>query len=151
MASGTIAAGAYTYSSTLVASTADTVTVVDRYGYIQVSNTGTTVLYVRLDGTAATVGGAGSYAVNAGQTLIFANGLPLWNQVSNVLLAGTAQIPQGGGAATVSPSTTLGSTPANPGEVQPYMASTQGKKANPGGTVSLISTGTPTYTVSAAG
>lgn len=152
MASGSVAAGAYSYSSTLVASTADTVTFADRYGYVQVSNTGTAgTIYVTNNGTAATVGGASTYAVNPGQAIVIANGLPLWNQVSKVIPAGSAQLPRGGGAPTVSPSTTVLSTPANPGETLPYQSSGQGQVANPGVSLSLISSGTPTYTVSAAG
>lgn len=152
MAGGNVPAGSYSYSSTLVASTADTVTFADRYGYVEVSNTGTSgTIYVRLDGTAATVAGANTYPVNPGQSLVFANGLPQWFQSSKVIPAGSAQLPRGGGAATVTPSSTVTTTPFNPGEEVPFMSSGAGQMTNPGVSVSLISSGTPTYTVAAAG
>lgn len=138
--SGVLAAGVTSYSSTLVASTADTVTFTDRYGYVSVANTGTGIIYVRLDGTAATVAGASCYAVMAGEVAMFANGLPLWYPSSRVIQKGVNQF-GGGNTAT---------SPTDPGTVTP-MESLAGQMVNPGTSVSLISSGTPTYTVSAAG
>lgn len=146
MASGSIASGVQAYSSTLVASTADTVTFADRYGYVSVTNTGTGVIYVTADNSApATSGSDNSIAVNAGTTVVVANGLPLWFQSAKVITQGAVAYPTGGG---VTSSTANG----QPGEVQPFMSSLAGKSyANPGTIIKLLSTGTPTYTVAAAG
>lgn len=138
--SGALAAGVQTYSSTLAANTADTVTFPDRYGYVTVTNIGATVLYARADATAATVAGNGCYAIPPGETHILANGLPTWYPSSNVIPAGANEF--GGG--------NTADTPASPGSVTP-MESLAGQMANPGTSVSLISSGTPWYSVEAAG
>ena len=151
--SGTLANGVNAYSSTLVASTADTVTFSDRYGYVTVTNTGTTgVIYARADGVAATVAGNSNIAVNPGQTVVIANGLALWNPVSTVTLAGVEKIPTGSGSFSEVPtSPTQGTSPAQPGRVHPMMSSLAGKVVNPGTLVSVIGAGTNTYTVAGTG
>jgi hypothetical protein len=139
--SGTLAAGIQSYSSTLTAATADTVTFTDRYGYVTVTNTGTGTIYARADGTAATVAGNNSFPIQAGQTQVFANGAQTWYPSSRVIPAGTDVLTNG---STIS-------SQGNPAIVQPYMSSLAGQKANPGTVVSLISSVTPTYTVSGTG
>jgi hypothetical protein len=89
-ASGILPAGTTAYSSTLAAGTADLVEFPDRYGYVTVSNEGTSgVLSVRTDGQDATessgVPGTDCYVVMPGETALFANGLPLWYPSSNVI------------------------------------------------------------------
>lgn len=149
MAGGTNVAVS-TYSGTIsAAGTAEVTTFTARYGYVVVENTGTTGnLYVTADGTTPTGSGAGSgVAVTPGQSVVIANGVPLWTQVSTVIPAGKVIYPTGGGT----PQT---NTTANgqPGEVQPFQSSLQGKVANPGTTVSVLSpVGTPTYTISGTG
>ena len=144
--SGTLANGVTSYSSTIATgSTAETVTFSDRYGYVTVVNGGTTAIYVRADGAAATVAGNSCYVVLPNEGLMLANGLPLWFPSSNVVLAGTVQYPTGGGGTTATKN-------GQPGEVQPYMSSLAGKVANPGTIISLIcSASGGAYTVSAAG
>ena len=131
-------------SGTLVASTPTTVTfgspttsgVPIRYAYILVENTATTgTIFVRTDGTAATVGGDNTVEVGPGLSALVANATPLWTQASNVITAGTY----------------LGGTPWTPQENNPYGSSPYGGKVSPGTTVSLISSGTPTYTVTGTG
>jgi hypothetical protein len=133
-------AGTTSFSATLTASTADTVTFADRAGYINVANTGTTVLYVRADGTAATIAGANCYAVAPGTTAILANGQLLWYPSSKVTTKGVNQF--GGGNTTTSP--------PSPGMVQ-SQESLAGGMANPGTVVSIISSAADSYTVSLAG
>jgi hypothetical protein len=155
MAGSTLAAGVLSYSSTIaVASTTETVTFVERYNYVAVTNDGTTnAIYVNTAGGTVTDTGNQTNAVTVppGATVVIANQLPLWFQSSKVIPAGSAQIPQGAGAATVSPSTTVLSTVFNPGETQPYMSSGQGQKTNPGTSVALNCAGTNPYTVTAVG
>jgi len=132
------------FSGTLVASTAQAITFGDstanvpiRYAYVTVENTGAaaTLIYVRTDGTAATVGGDFCIVVGSGQSVTIANELPSWSQVANVIAAGT----QSAGK------------PWSPSEIQPYGSSLYGGKASPGTSVSLISAGTPTFTVTGTG
>jgi hypothetical protein len=114
-----------------VASTAETTTFADRYGYVTVQNLSATagqLLYVRADGTAATVGGQGCLVVPAGGQVVIANGEPLWYQSSKVIAQGANQF--GGG--------NTASSPSNPGTVTP-MESLAGQMANPGTHVSVIS------------
>jgi hypothetical protein len=145
MAGGSVSSGVSTYSNTLAAATVDTVTFADRYGYVLVENTGTGTINVTADGSTPASSGAGSgVAVAAGTSVVIANGLKLWNQVSNVTIAGTTQYPTGSGVTTATPN-------GQPGGTQPYMSSLAGKAANPGTTVKLISAGTPSYTVSGTG
>jgi hypothetical protein len=107
-----------------------------RYSYLSVSNTGATVLYARADGVAAVAGADFNYAVQPGASITIANGLPLWTQTDNVLAAGTVTGAQNTGT---------------PPEIQPYGSSLWGQKISPGTSVSLISSGTPTYTVTGMG
>lgn len=143
--SSNLPAGTTAYSSTLAAGTADTVTFLDRYGFITVSNEGTTgVLSVRTDGQAATetsgVPGENCYVVMPGQTQLFANALPTWFPSSNVIQSG--ELAFGGG--------NTASSPSSPGTVTP-MESLAGHMTNPGTHVSLISNDAVQYTVAAAG
>jgi hypothetical protein len=143
--SSNLPAGTTAYSSTLAAGTADTVTFPDRYGYITVSNEGTTgVLSVRTDGQAATeaggVPGTDCYAVMPGESLLLANALPTWYQSSNVIPQGAHQF--GGG--------NTASSPSSPGTITP-MESLAGQMANPGTHISIISASANAYTVAAAG
>lgn len=129
-------------SGTLVASTAAPITfgsgaVPIRYAYVAVNNTGTTVLYVRTDGSAATVGGDLCVAIQPGTTQVVANEAPSWSQAANVIASGT----YAGSAPGVG--TPQGNTPNGS---SPY-----GGKVSPGTSISLISSGTPTYTVSGTG
>jgi hypothetical protein len=132
MAGGTVTAGNSTYSSTITtASTAELTTFADRYGYVVVQNLATTageLLYVRADGTAATIGGEGCLVIPAGGQPVIANGLPLWYQSSKVIAQGANQF--GGGNTADSPS--------SPGTVTP-MESLAGQMANPGTKISVIS------------
>ena len=138
--------GVQSFSGTLVASTQQTITFGDgtanvpiRYAYVLIENTGATgIIYVRTDGTAATVGGDLCVAVNAGQNIIMANELPWWSQAANV-------IPKG----TLVGIENLAGTP--PEITAPYGSSLYGTKASPGTSVSVISSGTPTFTITGAG
>jgi len=145
------------YSGTLVASTAQTVTfgyssnnTPIRYAYVAICNTGTTVIYARTDGTAATVGGDFCTAVEPGATVVMANELPLWTQAATVIPAGYDQP-----SALAAGQPGWPGTPASPntgaaggwaGSGTPY-----GQSVNPGTSVSLISSSTPTFTVSGTG
>lgn len=151
MAGGTVSSGISSYSGVVTATgTAEETTFADRYGYVSVSNTGTTVLYATANGVAPTATGAGSgVAVPPGQTVVVANGLALWFQSSKVINAGTTQYPTGGGSGASSTTTTAN---GQPGNTQPYMSSLQGKVANPGTAVYIIGTATTsTYTINGAG
>lgn len=109
-----------------------------RYSYIAVTNTGTAgFLYVRTDGTAATVGGDLCTVVAPGLTEVIANALPLWTQAANVIQTGTLT---GTAAGT-----------GTPQEMVPNGTSLYGQKTSPGTSVSIISGGTPTYVVSGTG
>lgn len=124
MTSYTVPSGTYTYSQTLTADTADTVTFGVRANYVSVANAGDTVLYARADGQAATVAGEGCIAVLPGREAVIANGLPIWHQSARVIVQGDDN--------------------AN-GE------SKAGGAANPGTTVSLISSAAVAYTIGLAG
>ena len=143
--SGSLAAGTTSYSSTLTAGTADTVTFTDRHGYITVTNSGTIgILSVRTDGQAATesggVPGEDCYAVLPGETKVFANAQELWYQSSRVIPEGSDQFGVGD---TVSSPASLGMA-----ESQESLA---GQMTNPGTHISLISASANVYTVAAAG
>lgn len=134
---------------TLVASTQQTVTfgysgnnTPIRYAYVAVSHNGAvgTIVYVRTDGTAATVGGDNTVAVEAGQTAVIANNQLWWSQAANVIPASTG----GAGAYTVP-------SGSGPSEVVPMGTSPYGQSANPGTSVSVISAGTPTVTITGTG
>lgn len=126
MAGGPVSAGVSTFSGTLVASTVDTVTFADRYSYVLVENTGTGTIYATADGSTPTgVAGAGSgVAIAAGASGVLANGLSLWFQSSKVIAQGSNNAQQ---------------------------QSKAGQMANPGTTVKLVSSSTPSYTVSGTG
>lgn len=140
--SGTLAAGTTSYGSTITTGgTAETVTFTDRYGYITVTNLGTTAIYVRTDGTAAGVSASSSYVVGPGASVLFANAQPIWYQSSRVLPKGVHQV---GGGNTATSAT-------SPGTVTP-MESLAGQMANPGTVVSVIcATAGGAYSVEAAG
>lgn len=140
MTAYSVPSGTSSITETLTANTTDTVTFADRANFVSVTNSGTTVLYCRSDGTAATVGGQGCIAVLPGATAVLANSGPYWNQSGNVIAQG--QIQYGGGNTTDSP--------ASPGEVTP-MESLRGQMANPHTVVSIISAGAGAYTLSLAG
>lgn len=133
------------FSGTLVASTQQTITFGDgtanvpiRYAYVYVENTGAAgIIYVRTDGTAATVGGDNCVAVEPGTNAVVANSLPLWSQAANVIPKGTLTGAQYTG------------TP--PEMTSPYGSSLYGTKASPGTSVSVISSGTPTFTITGTG
>lgn len=133
-------------SGTLVASTQQTFTfgynannTAIRYAYVVVENTGTAgVIYARTDGTAATVGGDFCTAIDPGTYMVIANMLPLWTQTSSVLVLGSYP------AGSVVESGT-------PPEIQPYGSSLWGGQASPGTSVSVISGGTPTFTITGTG
>jgi len=130
-----------TFSQTLTASTADTVTFTDqRARYASITNTGSAVLYARADGQAAAIGGEGCIAVLPGTEAVIANGLPMWFPSSNVIPQGVNQF--GGGNTS--------SSPSSPGMVQ-SQRSLAGGVSNPGTVISLISTAADTYTVALAG
>lgn len=160
MAGGTIAAGANpTYTGTITAGgTAEQTTFADRYGYVNVTNDGATVLYVTTNGTTAAAGGAGVYAIAPNASATIANQLPYWQQTSNVLLPGVEKIPTGGGTySEVTTSPTVLTSPAQPGRVHPMMGSMMGNIGNsafpnPGVKVSVFSATTSApYTIVGAG
>jgi hypothetical protein len=140
MTAYSVPAGTSTITETLTASAADTVTFADRAGYVSITNSGTTVLYARADGTAATVAGQGCLAVLPGTTSVLANGEPLWYQSSKVIVKGVNQFGDGNTA----------TSPASPGMVTP-MESLAGQMVNPGTVVSIISSAADTYTLALAG
>jgi len=149
MATYSVPAGTSTITETLVASTVDTVTFADRYNYVLINvSSGTGTIFVTADGTTPAITGVGSgVSVGANEMIVVANGQPLWYQSAKVIPQGSVIYPTGGGT----PQTNT--TPnGQPGEVQPFMSSQQGKSyANPGTVIKLISSGTPSYTISGAG
>lgn len=140
MATYTVPAGTATASATLTIGTADTVTFADRYNYVSVTNLGTTMMYVRADGTASVTGAQGAYVVAPGASAVVANGLPNWYPSSRVLRQGTLHY--GNGNTTDSPT--------SPGRVN-MMESLAGQAVNPGTSISVISAGADAYTIAAAG
>jgi hypothetical protein len=149
MAGGTVSSGTSSYSGVVTATgTAEETTFADRYGYVSVTNTGTTILYATANGVAPTASGAGSgIAVVPGATQVIANGLPTWFQSSTVIPAGSVIYPDGSG--TPQNNTTKN---GQPGKVQPFMSSLAGKVANPGTAVYILGTATTsTYTINGAG
>lgn len=128
-------------SGTLVGNTASTVTfgtpttggVPIRYSNVLVENTAAAgTIFVRTDGQPATVGGDFCTEVGPGLSVLVSNADPSWSQVANVLPKGVMVGAQGTGT---------------PPEIQPYGSSLWGNSVSSGTTVSLISSGTPTYTV----
>jgi hypothetical protein len=145
VATYTVPSGTSSITETLTASAADTVTFADRARYIAINNTGSTVLYARADGTAATVGGQGCIAVEPNATALLANGGIYWNQSSNVIPTGVNQF----GAGNTS------SSPSSPGMVQSQRSlrgnQPAGSFPNPGTVVSIISSAADAYTLALAG
>jgi hypothetical protein len=142
--------GQQSFSGTLVASTAQAVNfgyagnnTPIRYAYVYVENTGTAGnIYVRTDGTAATVGGDFTTEIAPGSSAVIANALPLWTQASSVIPVSTS----GAGAYTnASGNGPLGVTPM--GTSPPPSGAT----ASPGTSVSVIGAGTNTFTVTGTG
>lgn len=148
-------------SSTATTGDADTVQFPDRYGYVTVTNLSTaSFLFVRTDGTAATIAGDDSYVVQPGKTEVFANANPIWYQSSLVIPSGAIEYGSGN----------TSDSPSSPGQVTPMtslvgvqgLLDAQGNQLsnNPGTTVSVIgasetsgtfSQASVTYTVAAAG
>jgi hypothetical protein len=132
------------YSGTLVASTAQAITfgsgsVAIRYAYVYVQNTASSgVIYARTDGTAATVGGDYCVEIYPGTGQVIANAQPLWTQAANAIQK-TTSLPG------------VPEFPFQPVENQPYGTSYYGQLTSPGTSVSLISSGTPTFTVEGTG
>lgn len=115
-----------------------------RYAYVLVENTGTAgVIYARTDGSPATVGGDFCTAIAPGTSVVMANALPWWSQAASVIPASAA-----GAAAYQNP---LGTGDLSPVEVQPMGTSPYGQTASPGTAVSVISSGTPTFTITGTG
>lgn len=143
--------GQQSFSGTLVASTAQTVTFGNagnntpiRYAYVVVENTGAAgTIFARTDGTAATIGGDECFEIGPGQSATIANGFATWSQAASVIPASAA-----GANAYKNAS---GSGPYAPLGVNPMGTSPYGGSANPGTSVSLISSGTPTFTVTGTG
>lgn len=107
---------------------------VPRYEYIVVENTGTTGdLYFTTNGQAATALGAADYCYGLvpGESKVVANMEPLWTQAALVI-------------GNTSP------TGVNTNQSQ-YGTSLYGGTASPGTSVSIISAGTPTFTITGAG
>lgn len=135
--------GVQSASGTLVANTAQAITFGTgtfpiRYAYVLIENTAATgTIFARTDGTAATVGGDNCFEIGPGSSALVANGFASWTQAANVIPAGTY----------------LGFTPGlgTPQVNNPYGSSPYGGKASPGTSVSLISSGTPTFTVTGTG
>jgi hypothetical protein len=140
-----------TYGNTLTANSADTVTFTNqRFGYVSITNAGSAVIYARADGQTAVAAAEGTVMVLPNTTAVLANGLPLWYQSSNAIVPGTSEIPFGNGA-TEAASSTVTSSPAQPGETQPFMASGAGHASNPGTVVSIISTAADPYLIAGTG
>jgi hypothetical protein len=139
--------GQQAFSGTLVANTQQTITfgysggAAIRYAYFLVENTAAAgTIYVRTDGTAATVGGDMCTAVYPGTSVVVANQLAWWSPAANVIPAATS----GAGAYTVA-------SGSGPKEVTPMGTSPYGQTATPGSNVSVISSGTPTFTITGTG
>lgn len=113
--------------SSYVGTAAGTITFADRFGYVAVTNTGTTPIYVTADGSTPETSGAGTaIVVVPNATEVIANGLPLWFPSSRVLQQGANQF--GGGNTT--------DNVPNPGNVTP-MESLAGQAANPGTSINV--------------
>jgi hypothetical protein len=100
----------------------------DRYGYVQIANGGTAVIFASADPSVETPTDATNNTVQImpGDSAILANRNPLWYQSSRVIPQGANQF--GGG--------NTASSPSSPGLVTP-MESLAGQMANPGTTVSI--------------
>lgn len=130
-------------STSGTAGAATSYTSTTRWAYVRVENTaaaGGGVVWVRTDGTAAAAAD-GSYSVNPGEAIVFANALPLWTQAATVIPASNA----GAAAYTGVEFSSI------PPEVNPMGTSPYGQTASPGTSVSIFSAGTPTFTISGTG
>ena len=68
-------------TTTALVNGAATVTLAERFGYVEFQNqSATDVMWVRTDGVAPVAGADGSYYIGPGETTILANGLPMWWQ-----------------------------------------------------------------------
>lgn len=116
---------------------AGTLQFADRYGYMQVTNPGTAVIYASADpaNTAPSTSNDG-IPVAGGATVLVANQNPVWYQSSKVIPQGANQFGNGNTA----------SSPSSPGMVQ-SQRSLAGQMTNPGTTVSASGA----CTVAAAG
>jgi hypothetical protein len=119
----------------------------ERYGYVQVENSATNVIYASTDPTVTSPSAStnNTVAIPAGGSATLANLSPMWFQSSRVIPTGTLTYPTGGG--TPQTNTTKD---GQPGIVQPQQSSLAGQLANPGTTVSLGGT-TVTAIIAAAG
>jgi hypothetical protein len=116
---------------------AGTLQFADRYGYMQVTNTGTAVIYVTGDpNNLSPAANNDGIPVAVGDSVLVANQNPLWYQSSRVIQKGANQF-GGGNTATANGSVGL---------VTP-MESLAGQMANPGTTISASGA----CTVAAAG
>lgn len=99
----------------------------DRYGYMLVTNPSTAAGPIYVSGNPAVTSPAAGTGllVNPGDSVLVANGNPLWYQSLNVIQNGVNQF--GAGAST--------STAVHPGMVQSQRA-LNGQMANPGTTIS---------------
>lgn len=140
-----IPAGTTAYAATA----SGTYQFVERYGYVQVQNTGTTIVYASADPGVTTPSASteNTVMVPAGGTAVLDNRNPLWFQSSNILRAGTLIYPTGGGT----PQTNT--TPnGQPGTLQNQQTSLAGQLANPGTTVSISApSASATVFIAAAG
>lgn len=155
MAGGTVPSGVSVYSSTFATpGTAEATTFADRFGYVVVTNTGTTgEIYATANGAVAT--GADGLAIGPGASAVIANGSQIWYQSSRVIAAGVQGIPTGGGSnSEINTSTTVGTNPAQPGRIHPMMGALLGVVANDGTSVSVwtaASGGATSYTIAGNG
>jgi hypothetical protein len=80
-----------TYSLTLAANAGNAVSgnLTPRYGYVTVLNEVGVEIWVRTDGTAATINGDFCTAVAPGERVLVANQSPLWDQASTVIPNGS--------------------------------------------------------------
>ena len=102
-------------TTSAVANTASSVTLTARWSYLTLENTGATLIYVRTDGSLATVGGDSCYAVEPGQVGLVANQLPLWTEAATVIPAGAESGTTGSGTPPeVQPPTAARSTARRP-------------------------------------
>lgn len=155
MAGGTVPSGVSVYSSTFATpGTAEATTFADRFGYVVVTNTGTTgEIYATANGSVAS--GTDGLPIGPGESAVIANGSQLWYPSSRVIPAGVPKIPTGGGSnSEVVTSPTITTNPAQPGRIHPLGSSLLGAIADDGTSVSLwtaSSGGATSYTIAGNG
>ncbi len=94
--------------SVAAVNTAYSGTLTTRYQYVSVTNETGGEIFVRTDGTAATVDGDFCTLVANGATVVLANMLPLWDQAMSVIPAGSNnQWGQWKGGGTANPGTSV--------------------------------------------